>query len=253
MSSSITGSPSMGAKIAIFALIALTVTIVVIIPPAVVETPKHNKNNAAGDNSNGFTTIVSRLTTFIQTKTADVITRSSLLTLANGEVSTITSEVTIPTITVSQTSVNAIQTGVITTTIGGEVVVLATRTSYVEGEGQAAMSFNSEHWHDIVIASHFFEAEPAGDHLQLLGERYDPTHRIDFRSRNVDRILVFVSVLPGLHCQTSRVLGRRVPDHDAELNRVGHSSYDSLVVVIAELDYCLHSRLQLSDIKRFSA
>ncbi|GAA5859534.1 hypothetical protein JCM1840_004657 [Sporobolomyces johnsonii] len=362
---------SRGAKVAIIALIALAVAIVVIVPPAVVETRKNNKNNAAEDNLNGFTTVVDGLTTFIQTKTADIITRSSLSTLANGQVKTVTSEVTLPLVTVSQTSINAIQTGVITTTISGEVVVLATRTSYVAGEGQAAVvtqtatqtaaetivqtvydvvtvigtfvcgSFASiesrilngfllqrrcEHLlarfelrlnsriqqlrvadecdadhhfcHSgpvnngiVFVAGELFQpsavvrvdlVEPAGDlflcddvelgyiiglafgsdfnpsgyHVQPLCERHDSTHQLDFgfrdvnRFRDINRFLVFV--LPDLHSRTSRVLGR-LPDHDAELNHFRRPFYDSLNVVDVELDWRLYPRLQLPDIKRFSA
>ncbi|GAA5908453.1 hypothetical protein JCM5296_002167 [Sporobolomyces johnsonii] len=368
---------SRGAKVALI-VIALAVALVVIVPPAVVETRKNNKNNAAEDNLNGFTTVVDGLTTFIQTKTADIITRSSLSTLANGQVKTVTSEVTLPLVTVSQTSINAIQTGVITTTISGEVVVLATRTSYVAGEGQAAVvtqtasggeslllphpglsqtaaetivqtvydvvtvigtfvcgSFASiesrilngflmqrrcehllarfelrlnsriqqlrvadecdadDHFcHSglvnngiVFVAGELFHpsavvrvdlVEPAGDlflcddvelgyiiglafgsdfnpsgyHVQLLCKRHDSTHQLDFGFRDVNRFLVFV--LPDLHSRTSRILGR-LPDHDAELNHFRRPFYDSLNVVDVELDRRLYRRLQLPDVKRFSA
>ncbi|GAA6061084.1 hypothetical protein JCM10212_006285 [Sporobolomyces blumeae] len=123
---------SRGVKLAI-ALGLLAAVLIAVIPPAVV-VPRRNKSEAAEQNDAiGFTTVVDGVTTFIQTKTQDVVTRTALSTLANGEVSTVTSAVTIPVITVSRTSLNAIQTELVTTTIAGKVVVLATATSTIIG------------------------------------------------------------------------------------------------------------------------
>ncbi|BGP18507.1 hypothetical protein JCM10213v2_006573 [Rhodosporidiobolus nylandii] len=119
-----------GGKIAALALAAL-VLIVAIVPASVVVT-RNNHENAAEANE-GYTTVVNGVTTFVQTKTAEVLTRSSMTTLPNGDVSTLVREVTLPVITVSATNLDAIQTGVATVTIDGSVIVVATQTQVLAG------------------------------------------------------------------------------------------------------------------------
>ncbi|BGP02116.1 hypothetical protein JCM10021v2_005831 [Rhodotorula toruloides] len=120
-------------------LAALAVLIIAIVPAAVVTTRKDDKNLAAQDSSAGYTTVINGVTTFIQTRTASIVTRSSFSTLPNGRISTVLQEVTLPVVTVSATAAGAVQTGFETVTIDGQAVVVATQTQYVAG-GQVVVT-----------------------------------------------------------------------------------------------------------------
>ncbi|BGP34149.1 hypothetical protein JCM10296v2_005964 [Rhodotorula toruloides] len=120
-------------------LAALAVLIIAIVPAAVVTTRKDDKNLAAQDSSAGYTTVINGVTTFIQTSTASIVTRSSFSTLPNGRISTVLQEVTLPVVTVSATAAGAVQTGFETVTIDGQAVVVATQTQYVAG-GQVVVT-----------------------------------------------------------------------------------------------------------------
>ncbi|GAA6057306.1 hypothetical protein JCM3770_001710 [Rhodotorula araucariae] len=116
---------------AVLLLALVAVLLIAVLPPAVVSI--RNKHEVAEDRSLGYTTLVDGVTTFVQTRTASVVTRNSYSTLANGEVSTVLQAVTLPIVTVSATSAGEVQQGFETVTIDGEEVIVATRTQYVEG------------------------------------------------------------------------------------------------------------------------
>ncbi|GAA5935028.1 hypothetical protein JCM3775_004679 [Rhodotorula graminis] len=96
---------------AVLLLALLAVLIVAIVPAAVVSTRDNDKKYRADDHALGYTTVVDGVTTFIQTRTASIVTRSSYRTLDNGDVSTVQQVVTLPIITVSATSAGAVQQG----------------------------------------------------------------------------------------------------------------------------------------------
>lgn len=121
------------------AMLTLKPSQIAIVPAAVVTTRKDDKNLAAQDSSAGYTTVINGVTTFIQTRTASVVTRSSFSTLPNGRISTVLQEVTLPVVTVSATAAGAVQTGFETVTIDGQAVVVATQTQYVAG-GQVVVT-----------------------------------------------------------------------------------------------------------------
>lgn len=79
-----------------------------IVPPSVVLTRKNNAR-AAEDREQVLTTVVDGVTSTVTR--GGVVTRSALTTLPNGEVSTVTSVVALPVVTVSATSVQDVQTG----------------------------------------------------------------------------------------------------------------------------------------------
>ncbi|GEM10512.1 hypothetical protein Rt10032_c11g4529 [Rhodotorula toruloides] len=118
---------------------AYSVSGIAIVPAAVVKTRKEEKNNAAQDSAAGYTTVINGVTTFVQTRTASIVTRSSYSTLPNGRISTVLQEVTLPIVTVSATAAGAVQTGFETVTIDGQAVVVATQTQYVAG-GQVVVT-----------------------------------------------------------------------------------------------------------------
>ncbi|GAA5986216.1 hypothetical protein JCM10908_006459 [Rhodotorula pacifica] len=123
------------------ALLALVLT-VVIVPPAVILTRKKNDANArASAEQIGYTTIVDGTKTFVQTRTASIVSRSSLSTNANGEISTVVERVTLPVVTVSATALDsAVQPGFETVTVGGEVIIQATVTRFVAGNQAAVVT-----------------------------------------------------------------------------------------------------------------
>ncbi|KPV73710.1 uncharacterized protein RHOBADRAFT_54901 [Rhodotorula graminis WP1] len=84
---------------AVLLLALLAVLIVAIVPAAVVSTRDNDKKYRADDHALGYTTVVDGVTTFIQTRTASIVTRSSYRTLDNGDVSTVQQVVTLPIIT----------------------------------------------------------------------------------------------------------------------------------------------------------
>ncbi|GAA5840503.1 hypothetical protein JCM9279_007349 [Rhodotorula babjevae] len=113
---------------AVLLLALLAVLIVAIVPVAVVSTRKDDKQYRAEDRALGYTTVVDGLTTFVQTRTASIVTRSSYRTLDNGDVSTVLQAVTLPIITVSATSAGEVQQGFETVTVNGQEVIVATVT-----------------------------------------------------------------------------------------------------------------------------
>ncbi|GAA5840500.1 hypothetical protein JCM9279_007348 [Rhodotorula babjevae] len=118
---------------AVLLLALLAVLIVAIVPAAVVSTRKDDKQYRAEDRALGYTTVVDGLTTFVQTRTASIVTRSSYRTLDNGDVSTVLQAVTLPIITVSATSAGEVQQGFETVTVNGQEVIVATVTRFVAG------------------------------------------------------------------------------------------------------------------------
>lgn len=105
----------------------------------IVTRKKHQDAAARAADQIGFTTVIDGTSTFIQTRTASIVSRSSLVTAADGEVSTVLQRVTLPIVTVSATALeSAIQTGFETVTVGGQVIIQATVTQYVAG-AQAAV------------------------------------------------------------------------------------------------------------------
>ncbi|GAA5947201.1 hypothetical protein JCM10213_001181 [Rhodosporidiobolus nylandii] len=110
----------------LLALVALVLLCVIIIPPAVVLT-RDSKNNAAQQNA--VVTVVNGETRTI----GQVNTRTSLTTLADGEVSTILSVITVPAVTVSATEApQSVATEYVTSTLSNGVeVILATVTDLV--------------------------------------------------------------------------------------------------------------------------
>lgn len=109
------------------------------------------------------------MTTFVQTRTASVVTRSSYSTLPNGRVSTVLQAVTLPIVTVSVTSAGAVQTGFETVTIDGQAVVVATQTQYVAG-GQVVVTRTiqngSSPWH-VSLRTSLIRALPQANKLLL--------------------------------------------------------------------------------------
>ncbi|GAA5840515.1 hypothetical protein JCM9279_007352 [Rhodotorula babjevae] len=98
----------------------------IIVPPSVVLTRKSNVR--AADQGQLYTTVVDGRTSTI-TRGGGIATRSQLTTLAIGEVSTITSVVALPVVTVSATNVQDVQTAYVTSTLtDGLVIVLETAT-----------------------------------------------------------------------------------------------------------------------------
>ena len=118
---------------AVLLLALLAILIVAIVPAAVVSTRDKKKQYRAEDRALGYTTVVDGITTFVQTRTASVVTRSSYSTLDNGVVSTILQAVTLPIITVSATSAGQVQQGFETVTLNGQEVIVATVTRFVAG------------------------------------------------------------------------------------------------------------------------
>ncbi|GAA5883768.1 hypothetical protein JCM16303_002361 [Sporobolomyces ruberrimus] len=112
-------------------LLAVVLLCVIIIPPSVVLTnKKNNKSNAVNDGQGVVTTVIDGRTEVV---TRDGITRSQLTTLADGQVSTVTSFVALPDVTVSRESLSEVVPEFFTTTLSGDIVVIASATRYVTG------------------------------------------------------------------------------------------------------------------------
>jgi len=135
-------------------LLALLAVLIVAIVPAAVVTTRNNKEDTRED-ALGYTTVVDGVTTFVQTRTASVVTRSSFRTLENGDVSTLLQAVTLPIVTVSATSAGEVQQGFATVTVDGQEILVATRTQFVPGnlvvvtrtvQGGASSVLCSECW-----------------------------------------------------------------------------------------------------------
>ncbi|GAA6020517.1 hypothetical protein JCM8202_006282 [Rhodotorula sphaerocarpa] len=91
-------------------LLALIILLtVVIVPPSVVLTRKNSRQNAVAQEVATLTTVIDGMLTTV-TREGGVVTRSRLSTLPNGQVETVTSVVALPDVTVSETSVDQIQT-----------------------------------------------------------------------------------------------------------------------------------------------
>ena len=118
---------------AVLLLALLAILIVAIVPAAVVTSRDNKKQYRAEDRALGYTTVVDGVTTFVQTRTASVVTRSSYRTLDNGDISTALQVVTLPVITVSATAAGSVQQGFETVTVDGQEVIVATVTRFVAG------------------------------------------------------------------------------------------------------------------------
>ncbi|GAA6006240.1 uncharacterized protein JCM10292_000032 [Rhodotorula paludigena] len=117
---------------AALALAALAALIVAIVPAAVVTT-RDDDSGPEQANALGYTTTINGVETFVQTATAAVVTRQSFTTLADGQVSTVQQQLTLPVVTVSATAFDTVQAGFETVTIDGQQVIVATRTEYLAG------------------------------------------------------------------------------------------------------------------------
>ncbi|GAA6061081.1 hypothetical protein JCM10212_006282 [Sporobolomyces blumeae] len=112
-------------------VVAIVLLCIIVVPPAVVLTnrQKDNKENDARDGRGQVvTTVVDGRTEVL---TLDGVTRTQTTTLANGDTSVVTSFVAVPDVTVSLTSLASIVPDIFTTTISGDIVVIASQTNFV--------------------------------------------------------------------------------------------------------------------------
>lgn len=115
---------------------------IVIIPPSVTLTRKHDKNGMfAKAEEIGYTTVIAGTSTFVQTRTASIVSRSMLSTDRDGRVSTVLERVTLPVVTVSATALESVVQPIFeTVTIDGEVIIEATITRLVPGAEAAVVT-----------------------------------------------------------------------------------------------------------------
>ncbi|GAA5832712.1 hypothetical protein JCM11251_005731 [Rhodosporidiobolus azoricus] len=150
-------------RLLLLGLVALLVLLtVIIVPPAVVLT-RDNKNNTAQQNVR--TTVVDGVT---RTISGDLVTRTGVSTLANGEVTTFLDILTLPDVTVSETqALQSVATEYITSTLtDGAVVVLQEATELVtEVATYTFTASNGESFSlsDFSPPSHLFSPMPTED------------------------------------------------------------------------------------------
>ncbi|KWU45921.1 hypothetical protein RHOSPDRAFT_24864 [Rhodotorula sp. JG-1b] len=139
-------------KKALIALAALAVLLVVIVPPSVTLTRKHDEEGTLAQAAEiGYTTVIAGTSTFIQTRTASIVTRSAVSTNTDGRVSTFIERVTLPVVTVSATALeSAVQPHFKTVTVNGEVIIEATSTSFIPAAGAAVVTRTDLAAHEVV-------------------------------------------------------------------------------------------------------
>lgn len=127
----------------------------VIIPPSVTLTRKHNEEGTLAQAAEiGYTTVIAGTSTFIQTRTASIITRSAVSTNTDGRVSTFVERVTLPVVTVSATALeSAVQPHFETVTVNGEVIIEATSTSFIPA-ARAAVVTRTDLAGEVILSLH---------------------------------------------------------------------------------------------------